>query len=95
MSGDTIRILGLLKKNHITILVDTDSTYNFLDIELASRLKCPVYPIAHVLVIVANEDRNTSTGICKQLSWQMQGHQFEGDIHLLPIGGCDMVLGAD
>lgn len=48
-----------------------------------------------MLVTVANGARTTSIGVCKQLQWHMQGHDFVGDLRLLPLGGCDIVLGAD
>ncbi|KAF9619056.1 hypothetical protein IFM89_004414 [Coptis chinensis] len=46
-------------------------------------------------VQVANGERTMSKAMCTQLKWEMQGHSFEEDIRLLPLGRCDMVLGGD
>ena len=34
-----------------------------------------------------------SAATCKQLVWSMQGREFRADMRLIPLGGCDMVLG--
>ncbi|KAF9586900.1 hypothetical protein IFM89_039877 [Coptis chinensis] len=44
---------------------------------------------------VANGDKTVCRAICNKLKWEMQGHMFEDNIRLLPLGGCDMVLGRD
>ncbi|XP_026398846.1 uncharacterized protein LOC113294680 [Papaver somniferum] len=80
ISGDTIRIPGLLKKQAISILIDT---------------ACPIAQTASLLVTVANGDKTVSSGLCYQLECSMQGQKYCGDLRLLPLGGCDIVLGAD
>ncbi|XP_026459874.1 uncharacterized protein LOC113360593 [Papaver somniferum] len=95
VSADTIRIPGILHKNPISILIDTSSTNSFIDSALAKELQCPVTHTASLLVTVANGEKIISSGICSQLNWSMQGHKFCGDLRLIPLGGCDIVLGAD
>lgn len=34
-----------------------------------------------------------SRAVCKNLVWEMQGKTFVAELRLLPLGGCDMVLG--
>ncbi|XP_026452244.1 uncharacterized protein LOC113352661 [Papaver somniferum] len=79
----------------VTILVDTGSTHSFIDVALAKRLFCNIQPTSHLLVTVANGERITSSRVCQQMEWQIQGHQFKEDFHVLALGGCDIVLGAD
>ncbi|XP_026399008.1 uncharacterized protein LOC113294848 [Papaver somniferum] len=95
ISTDTIRILGSINKKNISILIETGSTNSFIDSALAKELKCPVEQTASLLVTVENGDKTIISGICSQLTWSMQGHKFCGDLRLLPLGGCDIVLGAD
>ncbi|XP_026410555.1 uncharacterized protein LOC113305769 [Papaver somniferum] len=95
VTGDTIRIPGLLKSKSISILIDTGSTTSFLDCSLATKLKCRVEQTAPMLVTVANGEKTMSTGICSKLHWSMQGYHFTEDLILLTLGGCDMVLGAN
>ncbi|XP_026416924.1 uncharacterized protein LOC113312389 [Papaver somniferum] len=95
VSADTIRNPGTLHKNPIFILIDTGSTNSFIDSALAKELQCPVTHTASLLVTVANGEKTISSSICSQLNWSMQGHKFCGDLRLIPLGGCDIVLGAD
>ncbi|XP_026378573.1 uncharacterized protein LOC113273013 [Papaver somniferum] len=95
VTGETIRIPGILNKHKVSILIDSGSTTSFIDSTLASTLHCTITPTASMLVIVANGDKTCSTGICSKLQWSMQGHKFVEDLRLLPLGGCDIVLGAD
>ncbi|XP_026399465.1 uncharacterized protein LOC113295338 [Papaver somniferum] len=94
-NGDTIRIPCTIKKQKISILTDTGSTHNFIDCALVKSLKCQIEQTTPMLVTVDNGDKTVSTGVCSQLHWSMQGHKFSEDLRMLPLGGCDMVLGAD
>ncbi|KAI3959640.1 hypothetical protein MKX01_018139 [Papaver californicum] len=95
VTEDTIRILGTIKKTDVSILIDTGSTHNFLGSEVAARISCNVTPTVNLLVTTANGDRTRSSGIFSNLKWTMQGHCFAGNLRLLPLGRCDMVLGDD
>ncbi|XP_026410459.1 uncharacterized protein LOC113305656 [Papaver somniferum] len=48
-----------------------------------------------MLVTVANGAKTTSTGICQQFQWTIRHQPFYVDFRLLPLGGCDLVLGED
>lgn len=48
-----------------------------------------------MMVTVANEDRTVSIGICSNLQWSMQWHQFKENLRTSPLGGCDIFLGAE
>lgn len=67
ISGDTIRILGFIRKNAISILIDTGSTHSFVHRALAKTLHCSIEQTASLLVTVANGDKTISYGICSQL----------------------------
>ncbi|XP_026433888.1 uncharacterized protein LOC113331395 [Papaver somniferum] len=80
VAGDTIRIPGTIKRHKVSILIDTGSTHSFIDCELARKLNCSISPTGHMLVIVVNGDKTN--------------HHFTEDLRILPLGGCDMMLGA-
>jgi len=46
-------------------------------------------------VTVTNGNKVMSNLACAGFSWEMYGEQFEVDIRLLRLGGCDIVLGVD
>ncbi|XP_026383401.1 uncharacterized protein LOC113278891 [Papaver somniferum] len=95
IAHDTIRISGHLNKHPVVVLIDTGSTHNFIDAALTSKLGLHVSPTGHMLVTVANGDSTINMGIFHHLNWEMQGHQFSSNLQDLPLGGCDIVLGAD
>ncbi|XP_026451897.1 uncharacterized protein LOC113352269 [Papaver somniferum] len=81
ITHDTIRIGSHLNKHPVVVLIDTRSIY--------------VSSTGKMLVTVANGDNTISRGIFQHLNWEMQGHQFSANLRVLPLGGCDIVLGAD
>ncbi|GJZ37982.1 reverse transcriptase [Tanacetum coccineum] len=44
-------------------------------------------------VSVANGQRMMSTSVCHDFKWSFQNEVFISDVMLLPLGGCEMVLG--
>ncbi|XP_026459437.1 uncharacterized protein LOC113360105 [Papaver somniferum] len=95
VSHNTIRIEGASKKQPLTILIDSGSTHSFLDPAAAARCGGNLVPTASLLVAVANGNKMVSDAKCPSFKWQMQGHQFQFEMRLLTLGGCDMVLGVD
>ncbi|XP_026447251.1 uncharacterized protein LOC113347788 [Papaver somniferum] len=95
VSHNTIRIEGASKKHPLTILIDSGSTHSFLDPAAAARCGGNLVPTASLLVAVANGNKMVSDAKCPSFHWLMQGHQFQFDVRLLTLGGCDMVLGVD
>nr|GEV52085.1 hypothetical protein [Tanacetum cinerariifolium] len=66
-------------------------THDFLDISIAKQFGCPIkqtYPLQ-----VSGNNSLTSVHECKGLTWKLQGETFKADIMLIPLGGCEMVLG--
>ncbi|XP_052205446.1 uncharacterized protein LOC127810169 isoform X2 [Diospyros lotus] len=42
-----------------------------------------------------NGNQVVSKSACVGFCWKMQGEEFEADLRLLKLGGCDIVLGVD
>ncbi|KAG8362966.1 hypothetical protein BUALT_BualtUnG0018600 [Buddleja alternifolia] len=89
----TMRVTGHTEGQNIHILIDTGSTHNFLDINAARRLGCKIEETERIPVSVADGNKIYSSSTCKNFSWKIQGVVFVADLMLLPLGGCDMVLG--
>lgn len=84
---------GQCKRQTLTVLTDSCSTHNFLDPTMAKQVGCPVLPTQKLLVSVAVGSSITTSAIIPEFQWKMQGEQFTTEVRLLPLGGCDMVLG--
>jgi hypothetical protein len=89
----TIKVWGKLDKCPIFILIDSGSTHNFLNANLASKQNCLLTPIKPMLVEAANGGTMSCTKLCKNLQWKMQGVQFQADVFVMPLQSYDMVLG--
>nr|CAD1842592.1 unnamed protein product [Ananas comosus var. bracteatus] len=89
----TMRLSGTVKHKRVHILIDSGSTHNILDSTMASKLGYHIEAIPLIWVAVADGNRLTSSAACKGFKWKMQGLEFEADLLLLPLKGCEMVLG--
>ncbi|GJT41734.1 retrotransposon-related protein [Tanacetum coccineum] len=88
-----MRVRGYVGKQPLHILIDCGSTHNFLDTSSAKRLPCQLSATIPLRVDVANRSKMVSSSECKTFKWTLQGNEYEADCMLLPLGGCDMVLG--
>ena len=88
----TMRVTGHVNKRDLHILIDSGSTHNFLDVEMAKKLGCTLTSINPIRVDVANGSSLSYVSACKGLNWTLQGTKFQTDVLLLPLGNCDMVL---
>lgn len=88
-----MRIKGRINGHWIVILIDTSSTYNFLDDAIISMLHLSVDPAVSFKVKVANGDTIKTKGVCFDVKVVMQGYNFAVDLNVLPLGECELVLG--
>lgn len=91
----TLQIQGTKEGKHITMLIDSGSTHNFVSPSLVKQLHLPRVPCSPVSVLVANGEKLQSTQQVTSFSWQMQGETFEAPMLVLPIKGYDAILGVN
>lgn len=89
----TMRVIGHFGKQKIHILIDSGSTHNFVDLHTAKKLGCRIHEIDPLQVSVADGNKIVSKSMCKNFTWKIMGETFTTDAMLLPLGGCEMVLG--
>nr|TKS15571.1 hypothetical protein D5086_0000032660 [Populus alba] len=89
----TIKVWGKLDKCPILILIDSGSTHNFINVNLANKHNCLLTSIKPMLVEAANGGTMACAQICKNLQWKMQGTQFQADVFVMALQNYDMVLG--
>ena len=87
-----MRLMGQYEKRKLHILIDTGSTHNFLDIQIAKGLGCSLKPIKPMSVVAASGDLVTKYK-CSSFAWKMKGYGFKAEIQTLPLGYSDLVLG--
>ena len=92
-SFETMRVTGLHGKTSLHILIDSDSTHNFLDISIARKLGCKLEAIPTQSITVADGYKLQCLYICRGFKWQMHNAHFEADMLIIPLGSCDIILG--
>jgi hypothetical protein len=91
----TLKLKGVIKDRNLTILVDSGSTHNCIDIDVAKKLNLFIYPTKDLTVKVANGQRVKEVGKCHKISVQIQELELQTGFYALPLEGMDMVLGAE
>jgi hypothetical protein len=91
----TLKFKGRIKGKNITILVDSGSTHNFVDINLARQLNLFVYPVRNLVVTTTDGQQIKGLGRCHKVSVQIQNLELQSGYYALPLSGMDMVLGAE
>ena len=89
----SIRVRGMVNGNGLVILIDTGSTYNFVDASLIYGLQLRIDVSKVLEVKVANGSVVKSLGFCSNVPVCIQGVKFCIQFHVLALGGYDVVLG--
>ncbi|GAU25735.1 hypothetical protein TSUD_216660 [Trifolium subterraneum] len=89
----TMRVTGMHEKKLLHILLDSGSTHNFLDLEVAKSLGCKLEAIPPLSVIGGGGHQLEAAFVCKGFKWQLQQVLFTADVIVLPLGCCDLILG--
>ena len=89
----TMRIRGKINGVNLVVLLDTGSTHNFIDAALVPSLQLLVGQSQTLEVKVANGAVVRTQGFCDQVPVCIQGEEFSIPFHVLPLRGCDVVLG--
>lgn len=91
----TMRVMGKIGEQLVVVLIDTGSTHSFVDQDLARRIRLPAEKRSQVNVMTANGDSVPYIECCVAVSLSLQGIKFKANLHLLTLGGCDVVLGVN
>ena len=89
----TLRLLGRIANQPVVILVDGDSTHNFIQACLVRHLDLAAQPTPPLRVLAGNGNVIDSHQLCVGATIQVQGHAFTTNLLVLPICGVDVVLG--
>jgi hypothetical protein len=91
----TMRLHGMIDKQHILILIDSGANSSFVSSSLAVQLDRETADTTPARFVAANGAPLVSSKIMPQLQWLCQGHSFQYDFHVLDLPCYDMILGAD
>lgn len=89
----TLRITAHKGTRSLQVLMDTGSTHNFLNYQLAVKLGCKMVSRAPMSVKVGGGTHVICDSMVQNFEWSMKGLLLSADVFLIPLGGCDLVLG--
>jgi hypothetical protein len=90
----TLKLIGYIKNQKAIILVDSQSTHNFIHRHIAQETNFYIRPVNNFQIMIANGRSIKCGGVvkmCLQIcQYHMKSHMFSID-----MGGCDIVLGVE
>ena len=88
-----MRVKGRINNHEVVSLLDSASTYNFIDAAILPILKLPLDSSQLLDVKVADGNVIKTLGVYHAVILLMQGHRCTIDFNVLHLGGCEVVLG--
>ncbi|KAK2407034.1 hypothetical protein QL285_042695 [Trifolium repens] len=89
----TIRLLGHIDHQPLTILIDSGSTHNFVQDRVAKQLGLTLEPTQSFQVLVGNGEELNCSHMSHQTPLFIDSHLFLVDLFVLPLSGAEIVLG--
>ena len=89
----TLRVKGVIATSTVQVLVNGDSTHNFVQERVARFLGLPMSPASEFKVMVGNGAEIPCASMCKGVPIKLQSNSFEVDLYVMPLSGADVVLG--
>lgn len=74
-------------------MVDTGSTHNFIQTEVAKSLKIPIYVIKEFLVTTGSGDKLFCNRMCKETKIIIQGISITTDLYLVSMADSNVIMG--
>ena len=91
---DTMKIYGQIGRSISLVLIDSESTHNFMSLALAEVLELILKRGEAMEVIVASGKKIQSPEKCNPIVVELQGWNFHIEFFVLPLEGYGIVLGA-
>jgi hypothetical protein len=95
LGAKSMRLVGLLQHQQVSILVDSGSTHNFLDPAFLPKVQLPLTSTPFLRVKIADGTTVQSLGKVSSVTLKVQGHSISTSFYLIALGGYDMVLGVE
>ncbi|KAF3639270.1 hypothetical protein FXO38_22780 [Capsicum annuum] len=90
-----ILVKGIVKNRNLVVRVDNGSTHSFIDEHTVKETGNYSNYCSPVRVTVVDGNHAMCKSNCKGFTWKMQGKTFQEDLLMIPLRGCDLVLGND
>ena len=85
----TLNIEGYIKKKKVIVLIDLDSTHNFIHCKIPKELNCFLYLAPECQVMVANGGTINCSGKFHDIKLTMGEYVLNCSMLSIPMGGVD------
>ena len=92
-TSQTLKIEGHIKKKNAIVLIDSDSTHNFIHCKVSKEMNCFLYPTPECQVMVVNGGTINFSRKCHNMKLAMGEYVLNSPMFSIPMGGADVVLG--
>lgn len=89
----SIRLVGTILGKGVEFLIDTGTTYNFMDSNTALCLGLSSSEVNRFEVEVANGEKITRGECCKDIKLSIQGFESSTDLLIVPLEDSQVILG--
>lgn len=89
----TIQLMGAIRGQQLSILIDTESTHNFIQGEVVEKLGITAQVLLEFHVFIGSGEFLICNGVCRQLAIFMQGITIIQDLFVLTMERANVVLG--
>lgn len=90
-----IQLRALVNNQVLLVLIDSESSHMFINSATVTRFNCIMTPCVPMEVKVANGNVLVCDQEVPKLNWWTQGHTFQVDAKVIPIGAYDLIFGMD
>lgn len=96
VTHDTMQLKGVLGSTNkqVHVLIDSGATHNFVHPSVIKYAEAWFGKGKSLQVMVASGTRLHTTGFIPSLEMCLQGYSFTSEFYVLPISGCEVILGA-
>lgn len=92
--GEIMHFHGTINNLPINIFIDCGSVMNFLNPSIAYKLNLPISKPTSLQFSTASGQPISPSRLTSDVTVTIQGYEFTGSFLLLPVTGCDLLLGA-
>lgn len=93
LSPSTTKMRGHISHNEVLIMMDSGATHNFISPVMAQKLRLTATPTAHLNIVLGTSIMVQGSGVCREVSFVIQGWSFITDFIILELGQVDVILG--
>lgn len=91
-SPTTTKMKGQISRGDVLIMMDIGAIHNFITPIVASKLKLSVTYNAHLNIVLGTGVMVKGRGVCKHISFMIQGWNFITEFIIMDLGQVNVIL---